>query len=183
MSVPTDAQDGLPQDREADNAGSAAESDRLALDRFVPYRLSVLSNLVSRAVARIYAQRFDLAIPEWRVMAVLGMANPLSAAQICERTAMDKVRVSRAVSRLLEAKLITRRTSQSDRRRADLALSYRGQAIYDKIVPMAREAEAQLLATMSETEQEQLDHLLTKLQDRAEALYGQSATDLRSPND
>ena len=183
MSVPMDAQDGPVTAPDRDESEALMSPDRLTLDRFVPYLLSVLSNLVSRAVARIYARRFDLAIPEWRVMAVLGMAAPLSAAEICERTAMDKVRVSRAVSRLLEAQLITRRTSQSDRRRADLALSYRGQAIYDKIVPMAREAEAQLLATMTKTEQAQLDRLLTKLQERAEALYDTTEPAVRSPND
>jgi len=53
----------------------------LELDRFVPYRLSVLSNVVSRAFALLYAERFDLAIPQWRVLAVLGMAAPQSAGE------------------------------------------------------------------------------------------------------
>ena len=50
----------------------ARASRRLALDAFVPYRLSVLTNQVSSAIARHYADRFGLTIPEWRVMAVLG---------------------------------------------------------------------------------------------------------------
>ena len=71
----------------------------LELEHFLPYRLSVLSNRISQAIARIYAERFDLSITEWRLMAVMGRYPDLTAAQLVERTAMDKVAVSRAVAR------------------------------------------------------------------------------------
>ena len=44
----------------------------LELDRFLPYRLSVLSNRISQDIARLYVERFGLGITEWRVLAVLG---------------------------------------------------------------------------------------------------------------
>ena len=72
---------------------------KLHLENFLPYRLSVLSNTVSGAIAAAYFAHFGLSIPEWRVMAVLA-ANPgLSAAEVTARTAMDKVAVSRALAR------------------------------------------------------------------------------------
>lgn len=37
---------------------------RLSLADFLPYRLSVLANRVSRALAGRYADEFDLTIPE-----------------------------------------------------------------------------------------------------------------------
>src|SRR5690606_42112870 len=74
---------------------------RLDLDRFLPYRLSVLSNAVSAAIAREYAERFRLGITEWRVMAVLGLDPGLSASEVAGRTALDKVAGSRAVARLV----------------------------------------------------------------------------------
>jgi len=43
----------------------------LLLENFLPYRLSVLTNLVSSAIAGAYRERFGLSIPEWRVVAVL----------------------------------------------------------------------------------------------------------------
>ena len=67
----------------------------------MPYRLSVLTNRVSNAIARHYSERFSLSIPEWRVIAVLGQTPGLSAREVAERTAMDKVQVSRAVQSLL----------------------------------------------------------------------------------
>src|SRR3546814_1367690 len=77
-------------------------SETLELERFLPYRLSVLSNRVSQKIADTYAERFGLAVTEWRVIAVLGRYPDLSAGAVAERTAMDKVAVSRAVARLLE---------------------------------------------------------------------------------
>jgi len=147
----------------------------LELDRFVPYRLSVLANLVSRAVALLYAERFDLAIPEWRVLAVLGMAEPQSASEV---TAMDKVQVSRAVQSLLAAGLIERGISSDDRRRVSLTLSQPGKLVYAEIVPLARSVEASLLETLTKKEASQLDGLLTKLQLRADELSEPSCTEL-----
>ena len=91
----------MPDSDRGDRSTSGTGAHDLVLEHFVPYRLSVLANTVSRTIAAEYQARFGLSIPEWRVMAVLGRYAPLSASGICERTAMDKVRVSRAVSRLL----------------------------------------------------------------------------------
>jgi DNA-binding MarR family transcriptional regulator len=151
-------------------ATAGAEGGTLALDRFLPYRLSVLANTVSTTIARVYARRFGLSVPEWRVMAVLGMAPPLTAGDICGRTAMDKVRVSRAVARLLRAGLVDRRVDQGDRRRAFLTLSRKGRRVYGEIIPLALDAEAQLVAALGADELRQLDALIAKLQARADAL-------------
>lgn len=149
-----------------------ARLDPLDLERFLPYRLSVLANTVSRSIARLYAERFDLTIPEWRVMAVLGRFGSLTANELCGRTAMDKVRISRAVARLLAARRLTRRVERADRRRARLDLSARGRAVYDEIVPLARAAESRLLATLTKAQRDQLHDLIQALQNRAEAFAG-----------
>ena len=135
----------------------------LNLDRFIPYRLSVLTNRVSSAIARHYSDRFNLSIPEWRVMAVLGQTPGLSARQVAERTAMDKVQVSRAVQSLLEAKRLTRDTHSLDGRVSQLSLSPQGLAIYKELVPVALELEREFLAVLSLKDRKLLDQLLTKL--------------------
>jgi len=115
----------------------ADPSRPLELERFLPYRLSVLANTMSAAIADAYAERFQLSIPEWRVLAVLARAPGLSAAQVAERTAMDKVAVSRAVASLARARRIERNVEESDRRRSHLALTARGLAVYEEVVPWA----------------------------------------------
>ncbi|MFQ5972786.1 MAG: MarR family winged helix-turn-helix transcriptional regulator [Alphaproteobacteria bacterium] len=146
------------------------EAGPLILERFVPYRLSVLANTVSRAIAREYQARFGLSIPEWRVLAVLGRFAPLTASGVSTRTEMDKVRVSRAVARLLKADLIERRTDPEDRRRGLLSHTRAGADIYRRIVPLARGREAALIEVLSSEEVAQLDRLLDKLQRRADRI-------------
>lgn len=146
------------------------EPGSLILERFVPYRLSVLSNTVSRAIARIYAERFDLSIPEWRVMAQLGRHGRLTASEIVGLTAMDKVRVSRAVSRLIAAGRISADADSADRRRQHLTLTEAGRRIYREIVPLALEREASLVGILDTSERRTLDRLLSKLQVRAASL-------------
>ena len=135
----------------------------LDLDGFVPYRLSVLTNRVSSAIARHYSERFDLSVSEWRVIAVLGQAPGLSAREVAKRTAMDKVQVSRAVQSLLAAKRLTRTAHAKDGRIAHLSLSAKGQAIYNEVVPLALSLERQFLSVLSAPEQKSFDMLLTKL--------------------
>lgn len=147
-------------------------AEHLDLEQFVPYRLSVLSNTISGAIAREYAERFLLTIPEWRVMAVLGRFAPLTSGGVAARTAMDKVRVSRAVARLERAGHISRRHDPADRRRGLLRLSARGMRIYRQIVPLALARERDLLAVLSADERRCLDEMLTKLERQAETLRG-----------
>ncbi len=104
---------------------------QLDLEHFLPYRLSVLANRVSGTLARAYSQRFGLTVTEWRIMAVLGRYPGLSANELAERTAMDKVAISRAVARLLESGDLLRSFDRADRRRSKLRLSKAGFAIYD----------------------------------------------------
>src|SRR5262245_57639253 len=83
-------------------------TDRLHLEHFVPYRLSVLTNIVSQSIADAYEREFGLTIPQWRVVAVLARYPDLSAIEVGERTAMDKVAVSRAVQGLLAQRRLVR---------------------------------------------------------------------------
>jgi DNA-binding MarR family transcriptional regulator len=144
-----------------------AKVTTLELDRFLPYRLSVLSNIVSTAISGAYEKRFGLTIPEWRVMAVLAMTPGLSAAEVAQRTAMDKVAVSRAVASLLRARRIVRQTARADRRRSLLRLSVTGEKVYAQVVPMALDYERDLLAPLSLKDREVVDRAIRILLGRA----------------
>jgi len=146
------------------------ESASLDLERFLPYRLSVLSNTVSTAIAQTYSTRYGLSIPEWRVIAVLERFPGISAAEVAERTAMDKVAVSRAVSRLLKSNRIRRNFADADRRRSILDLSASGKRLYQRIAPMLLRYESALLSALDASERQQLDAILQRLADRASHL-------------
>ena len=138
----------------------------LDLERFVPYQLSVLSNVVSQEIAEAYSERFGLAVTEWRILAVLGRFPGMSAVGVAERSAMDKVAVSRAVARLLERGLLHRETHDGDRRRSVLELSDEGRAVYAEVAPLALSYERELLAPLSEEERVQFSRMLDRLGER-----------------
>ena len=156
---------------EADaSEGSGEEGFRLA--GFLPYRLSVTTNRVSRAFAARYSREFGLSIPEWRVMAVLGERAPISSNDVCDATAMDKAKVSRALATLRHRGFVKKASHPDDQRLLRLSLTAKGQRVYSAIVPRARQLEAELMAGLTAGERGQLDRLLDKLQARVVDLEG-----------
>ena len=135
----------------------------LILGDFLPYRLSVLSNTISRNIAEIYDREFGLDIRQWRVMAVVGETPGASASETTARTAMDKVAVSRAVAGLIELGYLLRESSSEDGRRSELRLTPVGQQVYDQIVPLALNYERDLLARLDGGDIKQLETLMTRL--------------------
>jgi DNA-binding MarR family transcriptional regulator len=141
------------------------DHEPLELERFLPYRLSILSNRISQAIARDYQERFDLSMTEWRVIAVLARYDDegLSAREVAARTEMDKVAVSRALARLVAARRVLRRAHEGDKRRSVLLLSAKGWKIHDAIAPLARGHERALLAQLEPEERRVLRKVLDTL--------------------
>ncbi|PZW39426.1 DNA-binding MarR family transcriptional regulator [Humitalea rosea] len=144
----------------------------MALHEFLPYRISVVAEAVSNLFAARYQERFGLTIPEWRVMAVVGENTSQTTQQVIERTGMDRVRVSRAVIRLADKGLLDRMVHHRDHRAQILQLTRSGQAVYQQIVPLAREMQAALASALTAAEVAQLDGILTKIGQRALEMSG-----------
>ncbi|MGN6706205.1 MAG: MarR family winged helix-turn-helix transcriptional regulator [Rhodanobacter sp.] len=145
------------------SAPASAEHAPLQLEHFLPYRLSILSNTISQTIADDYQSRHDLSVTEWRVMAVLARFEGLSAREVAERTAMDKVAVSRALARLVAAGRVDRAVHDNDKRRSVLKLSAAGWTIHDDVAPMARAREREVLAKLDPEERQWLERILDKL--------------------
>jgi DNA-binding MarR family transcriptional regulator len=133
------------------------------LESFLPYRLSVTTNRVSRAFAAQYEQEFGISIPEWRAIAVLGAFAPLSSNEICQRTAMDKAKVSRAVASLLKRSLIARTPHATDQRLIQLTLSKSGRRIFEAVIPRARAIEAAVTKGLSKSDVAHLHQILDRI--------------------
>jgi DNA-binding MarR family transcriptional regulator len=142
-------------------------TDTLDLDRFLPYRLDILAEAVSRALSRLYKDRYSLAVPEWRVLAHLGQYAPITAKAIAAHSRMHKTKVSRAVAELERLGFVRRTDSADDRREEPLSLTAKGKAAYDDLAPKAADFARHLLDDLSTPERKALesaiDRLLTKL--------------------
>lgn len=123
---------------------------KLALERFLPYRLNRLSSAVSLKFRRVYGRHHDLTVPEWRVLATLGQYEIMSAKAIGAHSAMHKTKVSRAVRALEERRWLKRRESPEDRREEFLSLTPLGLEVYADIVPRALDFEAKLLGALGQ---------------------------------
>jgi DNA-binding MarR family transcriptional regulator len=145
-------------------------SETLNLESFLPYRLSVLSHTISTTIAKAYESKFGVSIPEWRVIAILGRFPGLSAVEVADRTMLDKVAVSRAVTKLIKSGRIDREFADADRRRSILNLSAEGQQVHDEIAPLALAFELELLQGIGAEDLEIFNIVLERLLGKARLL-------------
>jgi DNA-binding MarR family transcriptional regulator len=154
-------------------------SSRIDLERFVPFRLNRLAAEVSRALARVYGERFGIDIPEWRVIATLGDRGFARAQDIAASTRMHKSMVSRAVARLSDLGWVARSANARDRREAPLQLTATGREIYQQLVPIVLDYQERLLAALSASERDMFERLLAKLERRLDLPCQPARADLR----
>lgn len=137
--------------------------ETLDLAGFFPYQFSVLAQQMSEYIALIYRQQYGLSRYEWRVLATVAQHTNISAKEIVAFTRLDKMQVSRAISKLKDARLINQKTDKHDRRANEVTLTTKGLALYQEIVPLVERQQQQLLSGLSELEQQQLKSLVVKL--------------------
>jgi DNA-binding MarR family transcriptional regulator len=146
-------------------------TEEFLLEEFLPYRLSLLSNTVSQGISAAYRAAHGLSVTEWRVIAILGRYPGLTASEIMQRGAMDKVAISRAVKNLLQRGLAERSALAEDRRRMPLRLtSDKGHSLLREVVPKALHYEQQLISVLSDDELGRLRRMMEKLQSAADRL-------------
>ena len=157
-------------------AAAQASPVALKLDEFLPYRLNVCAALVSQALSRIYAERYKIGVPEWRVLVTLGEFGMMTAKAIGNHSHMHKTKVSRAVALLERRKLVARRINRADLREAFLSLTPAGRDIYNELAPIAFDFARRLLDTVDASDRAALDRALRKLTERAAQLSADIAS-------
>ncbi len=140
------------------------------LQEFLPYRLAVVTDSVSRALAAVYADRFKLTRDQWRVIAQLAEERELKATELGARTSLPKMQVSRAVAGLEKDGLVTRAADPDDRRNLVVRLTAAGRALYRRIEPLVLEREAFLLDALDSNERAMLKLALARIEERARKL-------------
>ena len=134
----------------------------LTLERYLTYRLSILSKRVSGRIAETYGDEFAISVTEWRIMAVLAEYLDISADEVSNKTRIEKSILSRAISKLLNRNLLNREIDPADKRRSMLKLSSTGQSIYDM--------EKELLNCFNAEETEAPSKLVDRLYEHARQL-------------
>jgi DNA-binding MarR family transcriptional regulator len=146
--------------------GQAAAEFELA--NSLAYRLVVLAERVSRAVAQDYEAEFHLSRPEWRVLAALAANGPMTAKALGPYSTLDKMQISRALQKLETHGHVERRAHATDGRSTVLSLTRAGQALYKRIKRRVQAREAEILGVLSAKERAALGDMIDRLRARVE---------------
>jgi DNA-binding MarR family transcriptional regulator len=162
--------------REAAAAAGAA-TDRqhapLKLEEFLPYQLNVVSSLVSLALSRVYARRYHIGVPEWRVLVTLGQYGVMTGKAVGAHTHMHKTKVSRAVALLEKRKLLARRANREDMRESFLSLTGAGRHMYEELAPHALDFAQRLTDILAPGDREGFHRALQQLTERSAQLVAE----------
>lgn len=139
----------------------------MQLQQFLPYRLAVLAESVSRTMAAVYRRRFDLSRDEWRLLAALSETGRIQAAEAAQITTLAKMQASRALRSLESRGLVARETDERDRRHVMVSLQPAGRALLRQVAPLVLAREDWLLEALDEQERAVLDRALDKLLERS----------------
>ena len=143
----------------------ARNATAVQLDQSLFFKLVRVVNLTARPFNEGIGRRHDLSLNDWRVMMVLGSHPGTTASEVCQRTGMDKMSVSRAIAALARKRRVLRKPDPADGRRTLVWLSSAGQRLFDELSVSARERERQVFRGVGAQEQARLGETLDRLID------------------
>jgi DNA-binding MarR family transcriptional regulator len=173
-------------DREAAEPGAALSSHEqaaLKLEAFLPYQFNVVASLTSQALSRVYARRYGIGVPEWRVLVTLGQYGVMTGKAIGAHSHMHKTKVSRAVALMEKRRLLVRRSNRDDMREAFLSLTPAGRAMYQEVAPHALDFARRLTENLTAAEREIFHRALRQLTERSAQLAAEAAQEDGKSND
>jgi DNA-binding MarR family transcriptional regulator len=139
------------------------QKDDFDLQNFLPYLLNQAAEESSLTFQQIYKDRYGMLRTEWRVLFHLGIYGRMTASDIGTRSKMHKTKISRAVQKLAERRLLTRDRSDEDRRHEYLELTTAGMTAYRDLRSIAQRYDAELDAGFTAEESRILRRALLKL--------------------
>lgn len=165
MSLPPDAPFIPPswQSPAPDGAG-------LEVELFPSVLMLAAGTLFQRNIFRPILEPSGIGVAEWRVLLSLNHYGEATAAQIVDRSWMDKAQVSRAALALEERGLIGRRQDPAHARRVILSSTRKGEALYARVHAQAQREQARLLALLEPDERRGLYLALQKIIRHAQGL-------------
>jgi DNA-binding MarR family transcriptional regulator len=168
---------GTVEDDTGPGSGATGDDAPLKLEQFLPYLLMVVASLSSQALSRVYAQRYNIGVPEWRVLVTLGQYGVMTGKAIGAHSHMHKTKVSRAVALLEKRKLLIRRANRADMRESFLSLTAAGRAMYEEVAPHALDFARRLMEIVTPSDRAAFDRALKLLSEHSGELAGEITQD------
>ena len=128
-----------------------ADRPQLDLSDYLPY----LINRIGAAFVAGYEQdlaQHGVSIAMWRVLAGLSTSGKQRQIDVAEITSIDVSTISRLITRLVTLGLVTRTRSDTNNREVSVELSPKGRALVNRLIPRARQLEAEATAGIPEAD-------------------------------
>ena len=140
----------------------SSQDDNRFVDGYLLYLMAAASD---RASADFHGQvrAAGLRVPEWRVLACLVDCPPMMVTELAERALLEQSRMTKTVDQMTARGLLVRQADADDRRRVRIALTEEGQELAETLVAKARSHEADLLASLANTDADLIKPVLQAL--------------------
>ena len=119
-----------------------AQRIRLELDDYLPYLINRVGTAIAAAYTEDILAPLDLSLAMWRVLAALSNNGEQRQIDLVDMTSIDASTMSRLVTRLVRAGLVTRVRSKTSSREVVVALSAKGRAQVESLIPIAKGLES-----------------------------------------
>ena len=140
-----------------------AQRPHLDLDNYLPY----LINRVGTAIAATYTGDTlapqGLTLDMWRVLAALSNNGEQRQIDLVSMTSIDASTMSRLVTRMVRHGLVTRTRSKTSNREVVVALSPKGRAQVESLIPIAKSLEGVASGGLTAKEQAVVKRALKRM--------------------
>ncbi len=151
MAAPPSARD--------DADGQAAVGPHAA----ILHRLLKLSNRLMTPFSVNLEHQYKISINEFRMLMLIGRHPNSASHELAERTGVNAMSVSRAVSALERHGRVKIERDETNRRRKQLNLTEEGKRLYEIMRPQTERVADYLLSDLKPHEVAMFDHILTTL--------------------
>jgi len=118
-----------------------ADRSPLDLGNYLPYLLNRVGFALVASFTADALKQHGLSIEMWRVLAALSNNGGQRQVDISAMTSIDASTMSRLVTRLVRMGLVQRQRSKTSSREVVVALSPKGNALVERLIPIARKLE------------------------------------------
>ncbi|CDZ73470.1 MarR family winged helix-turn-helix transcriptional regulator [Neorhizobium galegae] len=141
----------------------------------VPYLL----NRAGVRIAEVFSQRIaenDLSVAMYRVLAMLRERKESTLGDLADVVSVEISTLSRLVGTLAKRKLVSRTRPEDNGRIVIVRLTPQGEALTEKLMPLAMELEATAVQGMSKEEVTALKSALRRMHSNLPAMSGKGKT-------
>lgn len=140
-----------------------AGQKHLELDNYLPYLINRVGFELVESFTRDGLKQHGLTIDMWRALAALSNNGGQRQVDLASMTSIDVSTLSRLVSRMVRMGLVTRSRSERSNREVLVALSPKGRALAQRLIPTAVTLERKAAAGLSARELAVAKRLLSRM--------------------